>query len=381
MSTVSVIIPSYNHGKYIAEAIQSVLDQTLQDFEIIITDDASADNTVEVIEKFTDPRIQLFCLSKNQGVSRALDFSIAKAKGKYIALLGSDDIAMSERLEKQVAFLDTHHEVGAVLSRAHIIDEESRPFANKDHFYYSIFDQPNRTRFEWLNYFFYHGNCLCAPSGLIRKSVYEKIGGHNPCYLQLQDFDFWIRLCFNFELYVLEDKLIQYRVRDNGMNVSSGRLENQIRSDWEYKHSIQRFFNISSLDELLKIFPELKNHYNDFTDALIPFYLAMLCLEAKSEHLVFPAVEALYNLLQNSPDPLLEKVNFSCPDFFKLVASFDVFCHQIRSEKKKLQQEKEVLQHENTKLTQEKNLLLNSISWKITQPLRRIKSLLSRDYA
>lgn len=380
MPTVSVIIPSYNHGKYIAETIQSVLDQTFQDFEIIITDDASSDNTVEIIKKFTDRRIQLFCLSKNQGISRALDFSIGKAKGKYIALLGSDDIAMPERLEKQIAFLDTHNEVGAVLSRAHIIDEESRPFANKDHFYYSIFDQPNRSRYEWLNYFFYHGNCLCAPSSIIRKSVYEKIGGHNPCFLQLQDFDFWIRLCFNFEFYVLEDKLIKYRVRDNGMNTSSDRLENRIRSDWEYKYIIKHFFNISSVDELLKIFPELKNQFNDFSEALIPFYLARLCLEAKSEHLVFSAVEALYNFLQNSPDPLLEKVNYSYPDFFKLVASSDVFWHQIRAEKEKLQQEKEALQHENAKLTQEKNLLLNSISWKITRPLRRIKNLLSRDY-
>ncbi|HSE39385.1 MAG TPA: glycosyltransferase family 2 protein, partial [Acidobacteriota bacterium] len=98
MPTVSVIIPSYNHERFVQECIQSVLNQTFQDFEIIITDDASIDRTVEIIEQFDDPRIKLFKHSINQGVSIAANNCIKHAKGKYIAWLSSDDAWYSEKL-------------------------------------------------------------------------------------------------------------------------------------------------------------------------------------------------------------------------------------------------------------------------------------------
>jgi glycosyltransferase involved in cell wall biosynthesis len=373
MPTVSVIIPSYNHEKYIAEAIRSILDQTFQDFEIIITDDASTDNTVEIIKEFSDPRIQLFCQRRNQGVSRTIDFSIAKAKGKYIALLGSDDIAMTERLKKQVEFLNEHNEIGAVLSRAHIIDEEGNAFTKTDHFYYSIFDKDNRTRFEWLNYFFYQGNCLCAPSALIRKSVYEKIGRHNSCFLQLQDFDFWIRFCFHFDFFILEEKLVKYRVRDNNMNISADHLENHIRGEWEYTHILKPFFEIRSLDELLKIFPVLKNNYSNLNASLISYYVAMLCLETKTEIRIFPAIEKLYELLQTSADSLLEKANFSHADFFKILVSSDIFSFGAKCKLNQLITENNEIKTQNEILKNQIKIILNSKIWKISKPLRWLK--------
>jgi glycosyltransferase involved in cell wall biosynthesis len=153
MPRVTVIIPSYNHEKFVGEAIQSVLNQTYQDFEIVITDDGSTDQSVSIIKSFTDPRIKLFCFDKNQGACVAGLKCRSEAKGEFIALLNSDDVFAPDKLEKQVRFLEQNPEIAAVFSYAQIIDEEGNDFSN-DHVYKQIFIQPNRTRFEWLNYFF-----------------------------------------------------------------------------------------------------------------------------------------------------------------------------------------------------------------------------------
>src|SRR3989344_3691446 len=117
MPKVSVIIPSYNHEKYVTYALESVLNQTFQDFEIIITDDHSSDKTVEQIKKFKDQRIRLFTSIKNRGVCVAINDCLLHTKGKYIAHLNSDDAFFLEKLEKQVKYLDNHPDVGAVFSK------------------------------------------------------------------------------------------------------------------------------------------------------------------------------------------------------------------------------------------------------------------------
>ena len=325
MPTVSVVMPSYNHEKYVGEAIESVLGQTLQDFEFVIADDGSSDSTVFEIKKFEDPRIKLFCFPKNMGADVAANHCISVAKGKYIAMLSSDDVFMSNKLEEQVSYLEDHPEIGMAFSHAETVDERGN---SKEHFYSTMFDKVNRSRHEWVNYFFYNGNCLCHTSMLVRKSVFEDIGLYNPCYAQLSDFDFWIRASMKYELHIHDKKLTKLRIRDGEMNASGDRVENKIRAEWEYKHIIRNFFDIRSVDELLKIFPGLKNKYTEFTEALIPYYVARLCLETRSHYHAFSALEVLYDLLQNSPDALREKVNFSYPDFFDLVVSADVF-HQL----------------------------------------------------
>ena len=169
---VSVVIPSYNHEKFISEAIQSVLDQTFQDFEIIITDDGSSDKTVEKIKKFNDPRIKLFQLDYNQGFYFAFKKCLEESCGDYIAMLSSDDIFLPDKLEKQVKILDENDKYAAVFGFAQIIDETGNNRDDKEHFYSTVFMQENRTRHQWLKKFFYEGNFLCHPSILIRKEFY-----------------------------------------------------------------------------------------------------------------------------------------------------------------------------------------------------------------
>lgn len=116
--SVSVLIPSYNHSAYIASTIQSVLNQSFSDFELLIRDDCSTDNSSEIISGFSDSRIRAFLSEKNVGVVRSLNFLMEQAKGKYLAILGSDDLRMPEKLEKQVAFLESHPDIDCCFSWA-----------------------------------------------------------------------------------------------------------------------------------------------------------------------------------------------------------------------------------------------------------------------
>jgi len=164
-SKVSVILTSYNHEKYLREAIESVLNQSFSDFELIIWDDASTDSSWEIINSYTDNRIRGF---RNETNSRGtINKSLLKARGEYIAIHHSDDIWEPSKLEKQVAFLDANPETGAVFTQALIIDENGDLFKDESHFYYKIFEQPVRSRYEWLNFFFFNGNALCHPSVLV----------------------------------------------------------------------------------------------------------------------------------------------------------------------------------------------------------------------
>lgn len=111
---VSIIIPSYNHSKFIGKAIESVLYQTYENFELLIIDDASPDNSVDVIKKYEDPRIKFYGFETNQGAVDTLNHGIINSSSEYIALLNSDDYWEIDKLEKQVHFLEESDSVDCV---------------------------------------------------------------------------------------------------------------------------------------------------------------------------------------------------------------------------------------------------------------------------
>ena len=336
MPRVSVIIPSYNHEKYVAESLNSVFSQTYQDFEIIITDDGSQDRTVEVIKQFNDPRIKLFCFSQNQGAVVAANHCIQNAQGEFIALLNSDDVFKPQKLEVQVKFLDENSNIGAVFSQAQFIGENSQVLTIVN---YENFDKENRTRFEWLNYFFYHGNCLCHPSILIRKECYDNIGLYDPRLAQLPDFEFWIRLCQKYEIFVLPEKLVKFRIRDNEANASAYTTESRRRIYIEYPMVFQQYLNSSILDNLEKVFPEAipkewSKHYSNDFDILGYYLIANLCLESKISSINYLGINIMYDLLSDSNfmDHELIKQKLNYTDLIKISGNYEIFSDQNLNE-------------------------------------------------
>jgi len=130
---ISVLMPNYNGAEYIAEAIESVLNQTYRDFELIIIEDASTDNSREIIDKFaaTDSRIKVIQNATNQFVNISCNIGLEVAKGKYYARIDSDDICMPTRLEKQLEFMEANPDITICGAFCKIIDREGRVIANK----------------------------------------------------------------------------------------------------------------------------------------------------------------------------------------------------------------------------------------------------------
>jgi glycosyltransferase involved in cell wall biosynthesis len=239
--TVSVIMPTYNHGRYVAEAINSVLSQDFTDFEFIISDDGSTDNTRDVIASFDDPRITFVPNTVNRGACTVTNDLISECRGQYIALLNSDDRWVPGKLHRQVQFLNANPQFGALFGRARFINKDGDLIEAATLPLGSIFDQRNRTRGEWLRRFFDEGNCLCHPTVMVRRTVYERLGTFNNRYRQLPDFDMWIRLVKEFDLYVAESCEIEFRLMP-GENASSQNKANAVRTMNEHFLIAESFF-------------------------------------------------------------------------------------------------------------------------------------------
>ena len=238
---ICVVMPSYNHADFVGEAIQSILDQSFQDFEIIVTDDGSRDGTPDVVRKFSDPRIKLEVFPENRGGVVAGNSAIRRSSGKYIARLNSDDFFLPGKLEKQVAFLEANPDVAAVFGMPRLIDERGKPLADGYREFTFPFFHPHPSRQEWLRYFFFCGNCLCYPTLMIRRSILDEVGLLDPRLANLPDFDMWVRLCMKHDIYVMQAELTAFRKLDNNHNMSAPRLDSKLRGLFEYFQILKHY--------------------------------------------------------------------------------------------------------------------------------------------
>lgn len=334
MPAVSVLLSSYNHEKYLRESIDSVLNQTFTDFELIIVDDASTDGSWAIIESYSDERIvkirnpQNILFYANPVIENVVT-------GKYFAMQHSDDIWEPNKLAEQVEFLETHPEVGAVFSWAHIIDEEGKVFTDETNFYYRIFEQPNRTRHEWLNFFFYRANALCHPSLFIRKQCYHDCGMYTYGLAQLADLDMWIRLCMKHEIHVMPQKLLRFRVRSNEANTSGYRPDTRIRNASEFYQTLKNYLAVESFAELELIFPGASQYYRP-AGCNLKFVLAMIFLEAGTFYWArFFGIELLFELMKEKEtrEELQNLYGFSHRDFLKITGENDLYSIEIIAEK------------------------------------------------
>ncbi|MGA2159068.1 MAG: glycosyltransferase [Dehalococcoidia bacterium] len=326
MPKVSIVIPSYNHEKYIGECIQSALNQTFQDFEVIITDDGSSDRSVKIIKEFSDPRIQLYAFDKNRGACTAVNNCISRSRGEYIAVLNSDDAWEPGKLDKQVEYLDTHPGVGAVFTRVAFVDESGKQIGPYKYRFYHIFDKENRSRYEWLNYFFSVGNCLCHPSLLIRRECYDRVGLYDERMASLPDLDMWVRLCLEYDLHIIPEKLVRFRLREDEVSASGFRLPNIIRGYFEYTQILNHYLDIKDKQVLQSIFPEA-GKYGPLQNEYIPYFLGRLALSVDHNSRQLWGLSLLFGMMK---DPLIAKkleetYGFAFLDLQELSANYDVF--------------------------------------------------------
>lgn len=210
---ISVILPVYNAEGYIRESVQSILNQSYQNFEIIIIDDASTDNTLKIIKGIQDARIQIIVKNKNSGYVDSLNLGIAKAKGCFIARMDADDISLSNRFEEQITYLINNPGIVAVASRIKIIDEFNNVIGDWKN------DADAISVAEIKNYL-PRGNCLCHPSMMIRRNVFNFYSYDNRQYGS-EDWDLWLTLISDgFKIAKIDKTLLLYRVTNNSVSAT-----------------------------------------------------------------------------------------------------------------------------------------------------------------
>lgn len=359
---VTIILSSLNHDRFVAGAIQNVLDQTFTDFEFYIIDDCSEDGSWSVIRSFSDPRIIAIQNPVRSRAAYGFNETIRyRAKGEFIAIHHSDDAWLPTKLEKQVAFLDANPEVGAVFTRVNVIDEGGGLFTDSNHFYYSAFNQANRSRIEWLRYFFFEGNCLCHPSVLARRQALLDAGLYDRRLGQITDFDLWVRLCLRHEIHILEEVLTLFRILNKEANQSGEREENFVRGRNEWLLVLGRYLQLGNEDDFFAVFREMlpKSHA---AGNCLPFLLALAATQAGDGFRVAFGMRLLYDLFaeESIVREINEKYNFDYQDLIALSAQVDAF------QGKKLWEQWLHIRA----LKNEVERIKSTVSWRITAPLR-----------
>lgn len=206
---VSVVIPCYNHEQFVQDCIQSVIDQTYQNIELIIIDDGSKDGSVEKIKEMIPACQERFVRFEfrhrpNKGLSATLNEALEWCEGKYFSALASDDIVLKNKIDIQTKYMEENPKTTAVFGSANYIDENNNikilaKLKQQEYFFDKIF--LNECQFY-------------APTQLMRKSVLDEVGGYDPDIL-VEDWYMWLKMAERGSVYCLSDTFANYRIHSN----------------------------------------------------------------------------------------------------------------------------------------------------------------------
>lgn len=242
MPKVSVVMPVYNGERFLQESIESILNQTFNGFEFLIVDDGSTDCSEEIISGYanTDERIHLIKNPNNLGIAGATNVGIANANGEYIALMDQDDISVPARLEKQVAFLDSHKDISVIGANSITQDEEGN-----QHFRHKLLETPGLIRWGLL-----FQNQIQNPTAMMRRTLFSIHEFKYENFEPSQDYHLWLRISKFYKLANLQDDLLIHRI--HGLNASTA-LGNQFKTKlFEMRNEfVRENINCEISDEVL----------------------------------------------------------------------------------------------------------------------------------
>ncbi len=250
MPIVSVIIPTFNTEQYIAEAIESVLNQSYQDYEVIVVDDGSTDDTPSVLDAYLD-RIRYF-YKQNGGPASARNLGIRHAQGEYIAFLDADDLWFPHKLETQLKVFEDSPGIGLVHSSRIYFDDRNR--------------EPERIRARAEQYnsedafpYLFLRNFIGNSTVIVRKTCFEEVGlfDESPEFLGTEDYDMWLRISYRYPIGYVSTPLSKYRVREGQLskNIEKACLNerNVIEKAIRIFPDIERKISISVADRFARL--------------------------------------------------------------------------------------------------------------------------------
>ena len=216
--TVAVLLPVYNAGKFLRECLDSILAQTFADFELIVCDDASTDDSAAILAEYAarDPRVKVLRNEKNLGIARTRNrlLEAVSPECKYIAIMDSDDVCFPDRLERQLAFLEAHPEVGGVGSALEIIDENSQTTGFREY----------PTSPDEIRKVMPINNVIAQPTMMLRRAVVLDIGFYDPECVCCSDYEYWLRVLEKYDFANLPEPVLCYRMSSTQLKQSKLKL-------------------------------------------------------------------------------------------------------------------------------------------------------------
>lgn len=319
----SILCPCFNHEKYVSSFIKSVLSQTYQNFELIIVDDCSTDKSVEIIKSFNDKRIKLVQHNYNKGVNVALNTAFENSCGNKIIICASDDMFEPFALEKYKETFE-NQKVDAIYTNLSVIDESNQLRQDFENSALPMLE--NKSREYYLRQMFFRGNMLYSPGVSLARQLMKKLSPLPPANSIYQDYKMNVEILGGAEVVILSDKLVKYRVVNDGKNLSANTSATAIRSELEEASLMDSFLKIQDVDLLKQLFEkEIKE------TGIIPYpetikffwgYMALLS-ELKTRKIWgYHKIMEFYNeSLQNNI--LKKKYNFVFKDLLNLVTYFE----------------------------------------------------------
>lgn len=356
---------TYNHQKYVADAIESCLSQTYDNFELIIVDNNSLDQTVDIIRSYESKseKIELITLDNNTFPSHAFNLAIRKAKGEYITLLSGDDLYFDFKLSTQFKMMKDKN-LRFSFSWVELIDDQK----NKcEHELSEIFNR-EFSSFDIKKNFIESGNMLCATSGMFHKNIFDEFGYFDERLLQLQDYDMWLRLSSTEDLTLFNHKLSAYRVRGDGENLSLAVSDSKFfRSEYEQFRVERHFldFDLEVLSSVIRSECSDSSKYHKLHD-----YLMTLGKFASAKAILD---EFYIRIGANINFPSQKYV-----DFFDLYSRTDFFRSKILDENRSLCNKVESLESQVNVLNSALKAIEDSTTWRAVQPIIAVLSKVKR---
>ncbi len=264
MPLVSVVIPCYNHGEYVATAIESILNQTYKNIELIVADNGSTDNSYEVIKQYEDKLKKIIRLEKNDCYKCDL-LLIAEAEGQYFSKMTADDYWEPDKLEQQMDILMSHPNIKACSTWALFADENLRVLDDQSENFFLV---DNRSRGDWLKRFIQKGTCLAIPSAVFEMDLARRVRTKYKGYSQTSDLQLWMQVLLESDIYVVQKPLMIFRWHTTGANrnvsaptednINRACLERAETLEWLMEEITDEFFVEIFQDEF--VHPDANTH-------------------------------------------------------------------------------------------------------------------------
>ena len=219
---ISIVMPVYNCERYVKRAIESILGQTFRDFEFIIVNDGSSDQTLEILKRFEydDPRIRIIT-RENRGLVASLNEGVACSQGEFIARMDGDDIALPERLKLQFNRMVGDKSLVLLGTRIVLVDEEGRPLMRWKHKYQHEDIVPRLLNGD--------GSALTHPAVMMRRHAFDAVGGYDSRYGANEDLDLFLKLSEIGRIANLEQVLLLWRQHSGSINANMAELQHEFR--------------------------------------------------------------------------------------------------------------------------------------------------------